>query len=232
MMSAGMLLSVAIVALVVIGVLLHHVPNFYRMGVEPPGPERLKHSRECATAFQNIGMGIRNRYEDEDWGGVFSTSQVNGYLQEDFIKGMGGDENLPDGFHDLRVSFELDRIRLGARYGTGFWSTVVSIDLKIWLVENETNLMGLEIVSLRAGGLPVSPQIVLNRITEAARRANIDVKWYHLKGNPVAILKLQADLRYPTIQLRELRIQQGQLIIRGRPIDSSSGGSAPKATSK
>ena len=146
-------------------------------------------------------------------------TQVNAYLQENFIRGAGGDENLPDGFHDLRVSFEDNRLRLGVRYGTGVWSTIISIDLKIWLVAGESNLLALEILSLRAGGLPISPQLILSHISEAARRSNIDVKWYHLKGNPVATLKLQADLRFPTIQLQRFEIQQGQLVIMGRPVD-------------
>ena len=71
----------------------------------------------------------------------------------------------------------------------------------MWLVAQEVNLIGVEIVSLRAGGLPISRQSILDYITDAARRKNIDVKWYHRKDNPVGILKPQADQVRPTIQI-------------------------------
>ena len=82
---------------------------------------------------------IKNEYPD--WWEVLTTEQINGFLQEDFLQKFNGDVNLPDGFHDLRVQIEEGKIRLGIRYGTGFWSTILSIDLKVWLIANEVNLM-------------------------------------------------------------------------------------------
>ena len=131
--------------------------------------------------------------------------------------------NLPDGFHDLRVQIEEGKIRLGVRYGSGFWSTILSIDLKVWLVSDEVNLVALEVDNLRAGGLSISRQVIIDNITEAARRKNIDVNWYHHHGNPVAIMKLQADRMRPTIQLQRLELQPGRIVIMGRSPDSTLG---------
>lgn len=127
---------------------------------------------------------------------------------------------MPEGFHDLRVQVDDGMLRLGCRYGKGIWSTTISVDLKMWLVAQEVNLIGLELVSLRAGGLPISRQLILDYITDAARKTNIDVKWYHRKNNPVAVLKLQADQVRPTIQIQRFEFQAGKIIIVGRSIDS------------
>src|SRR5215207_5742414 len=114
--------------------LLKHQPGFYQSSTMPAGEERLVQSREFLNRYTNLMNSIYNRYPD--WWEVFTTEQVNGFLQEDFLHSYGGDENLPEGFHELRVQIDENTLRLGCRYGTGFWSTVLSIDLRMWLVAN------------------------------------------------------------------------------------------------
>ncbi len=202
-------------------VLIKHEPTFYKEASKLAGLERTAQSAEFEGRCFNLINGIQARYPD--WWEVFTTDQINAFLQEGFLTSWGGDNNLPDGFHDLRVQIEDGMLRLGCRYGKGFWSTTITIDLKIWLVAKEVNLIGMELVSLRAGGLPVSRQIVLDYITEAAHRKNIDVKWFHRKSNPVAIMKLQADQVRPTIQIQRLDLQLGKMIIVGRSTDVHVG---------
>jgi hypothetical protein len=216
------LLALALVMLilgtvgVVAGIILKHQPAFYRAALITDRENRVAQSREFAGRFWNLIDSVDN----PDWWEIFTAEQINSFLQEDFIRSWGGDNNLPDGFHDLRVQIEENKLRLGCRYGTGFWSTVVSIDLKMWLVDKEVNLIGMELLNLRAGALPVSRQIMLDHITETARRSNIECTWYHREGNPVAILKLQADQARPTIQLERFDLRPGKIIIVGRSTES------------
>lgn len=207
--------------------LLQHQPGFYKAATMPAGEERLVQSREFLNRYTNLMNSIYNRYPD--WWEVFTTEQVNGFLQEDFLHSYGGDENLPEGFRELRVQIDENTLRLGCRYGTGFWSTVLSIDLRMWLVANEVNLIGVEVMNLRAGALPLSRQVILDYITEAARRSNIDCTWYHRDGNPVAILKLQADQVRPTIQLQRFELKPGKIVIVGRSTETYFTQPAPKA---
>lgn len=223
LIALGILLGFAGILTLSAGFLLRHTPTFYRAALRAPGPERQKHSKEFVAQSSPMFSAVADR-SAEGWGGVFTNEQINCYLQEDFIRGAGGDKNLPDHCHDLRVSVEEDRLRLGFRYGTGFFSTIISIDLKIWLVANETNLIAVEVVRLRAGGMPISPQFFLDRIREIARRENIEVKWYRRDGHPVAMLRLQAYQRQPSIHLQQLRLQQGQIVIFGRSVEPFSGG--------
>ena len=206
-------------------ILLKHQPTFYRNSVIAEGKARIAQSAEFESRF----WSLTNSIQDPDWWEVFTTEQVNSYLQEDFIRLHGGDNNLPEGFHDLRVQLEENKIRLGCRYGTGFWSSTLSIDVKMWLVAHEVNTVALEIVSLRFGAFPVSRQIILDRITEAAHRWNIGVAWYHRNGNPVAILKLQANVDRPTFQLQRFELQPGKMIIVGRSTGGSVGRPSIKA---
>jgi hypothetical protein len=219
--SVGLCLLFLASSAFTLGVLIKHEPTFYKEASKPAGMERTAQSAEFESRCGSLINGIQNRYPD--WWEVFTTDQINAFLQEGFLTSWGGNNNLPDGFHDLRVQIEDGMLRLGCRYGKGFWSTTITIDLKIWLVAKEVNLIGVELVSLRAGGLPVSRQIVLDYITEAGHRKNIDVKWYHRKSNPVAIMKLQADQVRPTIQIQRLDLQLGKMIIVGRSTDVHVG---------
>jgi len=195
-------------------ILLLHRPSFYRNAQVPEGPERTAQSVEFVGRYTGLMNSVFNRYPD--WWGVFTTEQINSFLQEDFLKSWGGDNNLPDGFHDLRLQIEEGKLRLGCRYETRLFSTVLTIDVRMWLIANEVNLIGVEIVNLRAGALPISRQNVLEYITEAARRSNIDVRWHQKNGNPVAIFRLQADQIRPTIQLHRFELQPGKMVIVGR----------------
>jgi hypothetical protein len=208
--------------------ILKHQPTFYRSATMPEGEDRRGLSREFESRWTSLGNSIYNQYPD--WWEVFTADQINAFLQEGFIQSWGGDNNLPDGFHDMRVQIEEGKLRLGCRYGAGFWSSVLSIDVKMWLVAREVNLIGVEILSLRAGALPISRQFVLDYITEAARRSNIEVTWFHREGNPVAILKLQADQTRPTIQLQRFELQQGKIVVVGRSTDPHVSHSTGKPT--
>jgi len=199
-------------------VLLSHRPNFYRVAQMSESRERTAQSGEFVNRYTGLMNSVFNRYPD--WWGAFTTEQVNAFLQEDFLKSFGGDNNLPDGFHDLRIQIEEGKLRLGCRYDTLLLSTVLTIEVRMWLVANEVNLIGVEIVNLRAGALPISRQNVLDYITEAARQSNIDVKWHRRHGNPVAIFRLQADQVRPTILLHRFELQPGKIVIVGRSTEA------------
>jgi hypothetical protein len=48
-----------------------------------------------------------------------------------------------------------DRVRLAFRYGAEWWNTVITIDLRLWLVKSEANVVAMELVGY-AGSLPIS----------------------------------------------------------------------------
>lgn len=209
-----------------LGILIKHEPDFYQAATLPEGSERSVQSSEFLSRYSDLKNSILNRYPD--WWVVFATEQINAYLQED-IRSHGGDANFPDGFHEPRVRLEDGKLQLGCRYGKGFWSTVLSIDMKVWLVANEPNVVGVEILNLRAGALPASRQIILDYITDMARRSNIDVKWFHRKNNPVAMMRFQADQVRPTIQIQRFELKSGKIVVVGRSTEGHVAHSHEKA---
>jgi hypothetical protein len=159
---------------------------------------------------------------DPTWKLTFTEKQLNAYFQEDYLR-HGGDDNLPNGFHEPRVKIEDGKMRIGARYGEGIFSTLVSMEIKVWKVPGEVNTLALEIVSLQAGRLPWSTGTLLDVISAEARRQNIDVTWYRESGHPVAIMRFQSTQTRPTFQFDNVELKDGALTIYGRTGISSAG---------
>ncbi len=193
--------------------MVRHEPDFYRRAGLTSGPSRKKHFIKCSNKFSAMLGDITSKPE---WGAVFSEEEINSYLQEEAPRrGSPINTLLPDKTSDPRVALEPDRIRVALRYGHGFWSSVISVDLRVWLVAKEPNLLALELERVRAGFLPIGTQALLERITEAARGRDIEVTWYRHGSRPVALLRLQPGQQDPAQQLTQMKIEAGKLTITG-----------------
>jgi hypothetical protein len=186
-------------------------PATYQLASVTPGKDRKKLSGECVSRYFRLMDTISNR--TESWMESFSADQINSYFAEDMIK--QNHRWLPDEIHSPRVAFDTDRIQIAFRYGHGFWSSVITVDLKLWLVENEPNVICIELRGLKAGALPISPHFLLEPVGDAAQQHNIDVQWFRHDGNPIAVVRLQADQTRPTVLLRRLELQSGEIILEG-----------------
>jgi hypothetical protein len=201
----------------VLVVLLRHEPAFYRRAAVPPGPERSKHSDDFVRVLtNNLWNGILSK---KSWEARFTEEQINSYFAEDFLTKHSAENPFPPGVSEPRVALDADHIRLGFRYGSGFWSTIISLNLRVWLVHREPNVVAVEFESLSAGAVPCSAQSILERVTDIAQQQNIEVNWYRRAGHPVVLLRFQADQKSPTFLLHRLELRPGILDIVGRPVD-------------
>jgi hypothetical protein len=225
MMYGGAVVLGLTTVLLTVVISLRYQPAFYRAAEIAPGPERKKKSNEFLSAFFQLCNGVKF---DSRWGADFTTSQVNSYLAENFVTDGTVDNILPDGVSDPRVVFEDGKIRFAFRYGTPPWSTIVSVDLRVWLVAKEYNLVALELERISAGFMPVSGRSVLERMAETIRQHNrgIEFNWYRHDGHPVALLRFQADKVMPTIRLQQLDITHGQMVIQGCAIGADGSDEA------
>jgi hypothetical protein len=198
--------------------LVRHEPAQY---VHPPiadGPTDLRQrSKEFLGRFFGLIGAIRS---EREWGEQFSDEQINSYLEEEFIR---SGQHMPEGISKPRVVFGNDRIRLAFRYGSGAWSTVISIDLRVWLPKCEANVVALELEGFHAGALPISAQSVLERVAEVARQNGIDVSWYRTNGHPVALLRFGTDQPRTTVVLDAVKLQPGSLAVKGHAIEPIAG---------
>src|SRR5262245_58132117 len=189
------------------------VPRNYSRMTVPAGQDRRKLSGEFMSGVNEMMETIRTN-GDGRWQETFSADQMNSYFEEDFLRATPF--RLPDRIHSPRVNIEPDRFTLAFQYGRGFWSTVVTIDTKIWVVAGERNVVAIEFDGLHAGAVPISLQTFLEQIAESARQLAIEVTWYRHGSNPVALLRFQADRENPTVVIQKLELQDGKLVIAGK----------------
>jgi hypothetical protein len=189
-------------------------PAFYAATANQPDDfDTHERASRLLTRVMDLQADIRAK---EEWGDTFTADDLNAF----FVENMGPKgrlvEALPKGFHSPRVSIEGDRLFLGVKYQEGFWSTVVWMELKVWLVADQMNVAAVEVCNLKAGRLPFGAQSILDKIADIAREQSIDVTWYRNKSNPVGLFKFFAKQPRATSQVLTLEVKDGKLMIAGR----------------
>jgi hypothetical protein len=215
-----------------VALLVRYQPAYYRDAVLSPSPERGKKSSECLSEFSNLWniiqtqVNLRHKDERFSWQAEFTDEQINSFLVEDFVVTGWDKKMLPDGISEPRVVFHGSRGKLGFRYGFGRWSTIITINFKMWVPKDEPNAICVEFEGLHAGALPISAQSLLEHVSEAARRydgAKIEVSWYREAGHPVAVLRFESN-PHPTVQLQHVVLEEGKLIVQGIYTDPTPRG--------
>lgn len=224
LLTLAILLMAVGLVLGILGLMLKVEPDFYEVD-SADGGQSFEQAARLVTRVQDLKNDIRSKAE---WGASFRAEDLNAFFSENLSESSGLRDLLPPGCHSPRVKIDDDRIRIGLRYGSGLWSTVLWIDMRAWLVEDETNVIALELRGLRAGVLPMGCQSLLDSLTEVAHDSNIDVTWYRHEGNPVGIFRFYADQLTPTTQIHTFKVADGALTIGGRTrLDASAGATPP-----
>ena len=202
-----------------LGYLAKREPAFYAEAPVPDEWEARERAARLVTRVQDLKNDIRSL--KPEWGDTFTAEDLNAFFAENLGKSAGLRSVLPDGLHSPRVAIDGDRLRLGLRYGEGFWSTVVWVELKVWLVADEPNLVAVEVCELRTGGLPLGAQSVLDAVAEAAREKNVEVTWYRSGSNPVGLFRFYADQSQPASLIMTLEVADGKVVVAGRSLTGS-----------
>jgi hypothetical protein len=214
LIGLGVFLVVLGSAVAGLALLVRHVPGFYRRSAVPPGPARVLHSKAFVKECLDLTTSISCQ---KKWTAVFTEAQINSYFEEHFIQHHQDQIFLRPGLSSPRVAIDPDQVRLAFRYGKGAWSTIVSISLRVWLPKKEANVVALELRGLHAGSLPITSQSLLDHISEICQSQSIDVKWHRYQGNPVALLRFPSNPSRPSVQLCQLELRHGMLVIGVRP---------------
>lgn len=228
MSRRSLLLAIAIFCCLTCGVgaalwmLVRYEPRLYLQAAVPPGEIRQKLADECSNELSHLYSSVTNPQEEEGWAHRFTDEQINSYLAEHFVRSHADKDFLPEGISQPRIVIEADKIRIAFRYGKGLWSSIVSIDLRVWLVKGEPNVVALKLVGFHAGALPISAQSLLENITQTCQKNGIGVDWYRDDGAPVALLRFQAEQPHPTLELETIKLEAGAIHIEGRTKDPAS----------
>ncbi len=133
MRRRAFLRTLAALGLLLVGVsfvmlyLVRREPASYRQVQLPDEPQRRKLSGDFVSGVQQLLDSIGNNADDR-WEKTFTTDQMNSYFSEDFVRSRP--VKLPAGIHSPRIQIEPGRLQLAFRYGHGFWSSVISVDMR------------------------------------------------------------------------------------------------------
>jgi hypothetical protein len=150
------------------------------------------------------------------WQALFTADQINGWLAvklaEDYADG------LPEGVRDPRVAITPEVLTLGFRTRRGGIETVASVDASVFVTE--TGAIGLRLLSVKAGTLPLPAAQVAGDIAAACRRMSLPVRWTQQDGRPVAIIEI--DRARPNsarhFSVDSIELGDGELYVAGRTV--------------
>lgn len=189
-------------------------PEFYTRAGAPADWETRERAARLLTRLNDLKNDVRSKAE---WGDTFTVAELNTFFAENMSCRDGLGATLPHNLHAPRVAVDGDRVKIGFRYGEGFWASVVWVELRVWLVKDEVNLAAVEVCDLRAGRFPLGTQTILDAVAEAARGWNIEVTWYRNEGNPVGLFRFFADQPGdPPTQVLTLEAANEKITIAGR----------------
>jgi hypothetical protein len=216
--KAGLLLlAVLLAAGGVLAWLVKREPDFYAQAVAvPPQADDPKMASETQTRIGELVLAVTNPYNAPgDWAHTFSADELNAFLREDEDNVMLLRPQLDD-FTDPRVAVRGDRLQIGGRVGDGLFSTVLSVEVKAWLVGGEPNTFAVELVAVRAGLLPLPKRWLMDKLSEYAVKHNADVTWFRGASNPVAVCRLRVNQTQPDLLLQAVDIKDDRVTIRGK----------------
>jgi hypothetical protein len=225
LIGLGTLLALLAVVAGVLYWLVRHVPEVYEQAAVPAGPERVSLAGQFISQAALLQNWRKNkddpRYADEHEF-LVTDKQVNSYVAED-----GALLGLPGEVKEPRIIFRKGGFTLAFRYGEGFFSAVVSVEVQCWISKQEPNAIVMQIDRLRIGAIPLSPKLLQTFVADSVRDKNTDVQWFRNQGKPVAVFRLQSNKREPEYVIDALDLADGSLAIKCRRNDSDARKTTP-----
>ena len=103
------------------------------------------------------------------------------------------------------------------------------MDLKVWLVDKEPNVIALELCGFSAGAVPLGTHTLLEFISERVEELGVKVSPFRYDGHPVLLLYYQHDQPRPTLRLQRLECQPGLFAFTARNNSDAPSPAAPPA---
>ena len=202
----------------VCGLLLYRgtqqVPQFYEQSLQPKlsRPEQA----QLGDEFEREVLELHNDTGREgQWQAVFSDQEVNAWLAVDLVQNHP--RALPPDLVDPRVRIAVDRLQVACRYKGEPLETVVSIEADVYLTD-KPNQLALRIRGFRAGLIPLPLKQLMDRVTDAARKSDVQLLWSQQEGDPVALFQVPAEhQQFPgrELCLETLELRDGEIFLAG-----------------
>jgi len=165
---------------------VQQVRPFYEQALhtEPEVLERGSRELESrATALYSDAKHIGH------WKSLFTVEQINGWLATQLAADKQSE--LPSNMRDPRIAIDRDILTLGFRTKSGGVETVISVDASVLLTE--TGDVGIRLISVRAGALPLPIMQLAEQLATACKKLKLPVSWTQEKGQPIAIVNVTSN---------------------------------------
>ena len=149
---------------------LQHEPEFYREAIGTDTSRQRQASEEMLERTAALYSDVR---EEDQWRALFTAEQINGWLAVDLVQNHP--DVLPRSLRDPRVAIRTDRMTVACRLQRRGLTGVVTLTVEPYI--QEPNLLALRIRKARAGLVPMPLAEILDRISEAARRMDLRLRW-------------------------------------------------------
>jgi hypothetical protein len=109
-------------------------------------------------------------------------------------------------------------LELGGRYRSNQIDAVVSLELAVTLGD-DPNVLAARVVAVRWGQAPVPAAPLVKLATDAARRANLPLRWTQAGREPIALLTVPERAEAwgnRRVRLETVSLLPGKLILSGR----------------
>ena len=202
-----------LLAVVLAGVLLYRasqqVPEFYEKALQADPAVQSEASDKMLQKASGLASDLEKRGE---WQALFTEEEINGWLAADLARNHP--HALPEGISSPRVAIAPESLTIACRLHRGNLQGVASLTVEPYLAE--PNVIAVRIRSVRIGALPLPLGQVLDRVTEAARQADVRLEWQQADGDPVALVRIPPtrDDRQQ-VHLENLRLGEGEIYIGG-----------------
>ena len=187
-----------------------HVPEFYGPAIQADPAAQKDASDKMLQKATALVSDVGN---EDQWKSLFTEDEINGWLAVDLVENHP--DALPSSVADPRVSIESDRLTLACRYNRGDWKCVLSVVVDVYLAE--PNVVALRIRKARAGAVPLPLDEVLDRITTAAGKIDLQLRWQQVEGDPVALVSIRPprDDDERVVRIESIKLGDGEVYLAG-----------------
>lgn len=196
-------------------------PDFYTQALKVDTVAQEQAGDELETGLLELHNEVR---DTGTWAAVFTQEQINGWLAIDLVQKFP--DALPNQIQDPRISINPDKIELAFRYRDSRINGIVTSGVNLFLTE-QPNELGVQLLYLRAGIIPLPLSQITDQITEAGARVGLPVFWRISDGTPVALISLPertGDDDGNRWQITNIELREGQVYVSGltEPIEEDA----------
>ena len=209
------LLAVVVVGLVTAAIYAiyrasQQVPAFYAEALSIPPDSQEKESDLMLQQVTTLHNGLQGKGTRSQ---VFKAQTINGWLAVDLPRNLPA--LLPSGMHDPRVHIGPQGITMACQVERGGFHCVMSLQISAFVASDD--VVGLRVHKARLGAIPWSFRTVLDKLTDAAKKSNVDIHWRQADGDPVALIRIPSARgdRRQIIHIDTIRLEEGALIVAG-----------------